>query len=68
MLENVVARFKCPSILDLKMGLHAHNDYNISTEEKQQRKLKWEKTTSGSLGVRIVGMKVGNLVKMSQNH
>ena len=58
MLENVISRYRCPSILDLKMGTQIHSDSKTSEEEMKRRRSKWEKTTARTLGVRLGGMKV----------
>ena len=57
-LENVISRYHCPSILDLKMGTQIHSDSKTSEEEMKRRRSKWEKTTARTLGVRLGGMKV----------
>ncbi|CAF0768993.1 unnamed protein product [Adineta ricciae] len=57
LLENVTARFRHPSILDLKMGKRQYAD--IDSDEKRQSKIqKCELSTSSTLGVRLCGMQV----------
>ncbi|KAI8085849.1 inositol polyphosphate kinase, partial [Gilbertella persicaria] len=56
-LENILHGFTRPCILDLKMGslLYDHD----ATEEKRNRMIHHSQTTtSGTLGLRISGMKV----------
>lgn len=56
-LENVLHGFTRPCILDLKMGFLLYD--NEATEEKRKRMIhKFMTTTSGSLGLKISGLKV----------
>ncbi|KAI7900833.1 uncharacterized protein BX663DRAFT_516667 [Cokeromyces recurvatus] len=56
-IENLLHGFTRPCILDLKMGSLLYD--NDATEEKRKRMIyQAENTTSGSLGLRISGMKV----------
>jgi 1D-myo-inositol-tetrakisphosphate 5-kinase/inositol-polyphosphate multikinase len=56
-LENVVAKFKRPNILDLKLGARLWAD-----DAKPEKRVRLDKvsgeTTSGSLGFRIAGMRI----------
>lgn len=56
-LENLAFGYTKPCILDLKLGSVLHDDN--ATEEKRARLQKVsETTTSGSLGIRVAGMRV----------
>ncbi|RUS33334.1 hypothetical protein BC938DRAFT_472093 [Jimgerdemannia flammicorona] len=56
-LENIVHGFKHPCVMDLKIGTRLYSD--DASDNKRHRMLdKAAKTTSGSLGIRITGMKV----------
>ncbi|GFO37190.1 kinase [Plakobranchus ocellatus] len=57
LLGNVVADFKKPCILDLKIGSRLHGDDATSTKVASQTN-KCKQTTSSSLGVRLCGMQV----------
>ncbi|GFS18089.1 kinase [Elysia marginata] len=57
LLGNVVAGFKKPCILDLKIGSRLHGDDASSTKVASQTG-KCSRTTSSSLGVRLCGMQV----------
>lgn len=57
LLGNVVAGFKKPCILDLKIGSRLHGDDASSTKVASQTS-KCSQTTSSSLGVRLCGMQV----------
>lgn len=57
MLENLVAKFGHPSILDLKMGTQTHGD-DESDAKKAGKKRKAENSTTKELGVRLHGMQV----------
>lgn len=60
-LENVVARFKNPSILDLKLGTQSHCD--VMTEAKKKIHMdRCAATTSSSLGIRFSGMQLFNSI------
>ena len=58
-LENLVEPFKNPNILDLKLGMQLY-DEDANIEKKQRMIEKCSRTTSGSLGLRIAGMKYAN--------
>ncbi|CAD6193271.1 unnamed protein product [Caenorhabditis auriculariae] len=57
LLENVVAHFARPYVLDLKIGTRQHGD-NSSKEKREQAILKCKLSTSGKLGARLVGMQM----------
>lgn len=57
MLENLVAKFEHPSILDLKMGTRTYGD-DESNKKKDGKRRKAETSTTKSLGVRLHGMQV----------
>jgi len=59
MLENLVAKFGHPSILDLKMGTQTHGD-DESDAKKAGKKRKAENSTTKELGVRLHGMQKYN--------
>lgn len=56
-LENVVARFARPCILDLKVGSRLHGD-NATQQKIASQSHKCSTTTSRSLGLRLCGMQV----------
>ncbi|CAI4221461.1 unnamed protein product [Auanema sp. JU1783] len=57
LLENVVASYSRPCILDLKIGTRQHGD--DASESKRHRQLrKCRESTSATLGVRMVGMQL----------
>ncbi|KAI8369993.1 hypothetical protein BD560DRAFT_397309 [Blakeslea trispora] len=61
-LENILHGFTRPCILDLKMGSLLYD--SDATEEKKQRMIHHaQTTTSGTLGLRICGMKVYDSVE-----
>lgn len=62
LLENLVSKFKCPSILDLKMGTRTHAD-DDAEEKKLQKIRKANDSTSATLGVRLHGMQVKQLLQ-----
>ena len=58
LLENVVAKFRHPCVLDLKMGTQLYADH--ADEAKKQRKMmKNANSTSQTLGTLLGGMQVG---------
>ncbi|KAJ1355464.1 hypothetical protein KIN20_012863 [Parelaphostrongylus tenuis] len=57
LLNNIVATFSLPCVLDLKIGTRQHGD--DASESKRRRQLrKCLMSTSATLGVRIVGMQL----------
>lgn len=57
LLKNVVADFKHPCILDLKIGSRLHGD-DASHVKVASQSQKCQMTTSSSLGLRLCGMQV----------
>lgn len=56
-LENLVGKFDCPCILDLKIGTRSYTD--VMSPRKQQEHLeRAATTTTGTLGIRFCGMQV----------
>lgn len=56
-LENLLRGYRKPNILDIKLGRVLHDD--TATEDKKARLIKVsQETTSGTLGIRICGMKI----------
>ena len=58
-LENLEHGFKCPNVLDLKLGARLYADGTKPDKAERLDKVASE-TTSGSLNFRIAGMKVWN--------
>lgn len=56
-LENLTAKFKCPCILDLKVGTRQHGD-DISEEKRKKHIERCANSTTKTLGVRICGLQV----------
>jgi len=54
-MENLVARFRCPCIIDLKMGTRHYGD-DASPEKVAMHRQRAASTTSGQYGTRICGM------------
>ena len=65
MLENLVANFEYPCIMDLKMGTRLHDD-NATESKKQSHESKVNETTSGALGLRITGIQVNSIIFLSR--
>ncbi|CAJ0594942.1 unnamed protein product [Cylicocyclus nassatus] len=60
LLNNVVATYSRPCVLDLKIGTRQHGD--DASESKRHRQLrKCRESTSATLGVRMVGMQLYEL-------
>lgn len=57
LLENLTWRRKRPCVLDVKMGTRQYGDDAPESKRKSQN-LKVEKSTSGTLGIRLCGMQV----------
>lgn len=58
-LENLESGFKCPNVLDIKLGARLYADDTAPEKAARLDKVASE-TTSGSLNFRIAGMKVWN--------
>jgi 1D-myo-inositol-tetrakisphosphate 5-kinase/inositol-polyphosphate multikinase len=59
-LENLLAEFTSPCVLDVKLGTRLY-DSDASEEKREKMRGQAESTTSGVVGVRVCGMKVGLL-------
>lgn len=57
LLENIVAKYEHPCILDIKMGTQQHGD-DASEEKKRIQMLKCQNSTSSVIGSRLCGMQV----------
>ncbi|XP_048731731.1 inositol hexakisphosphate kinase 3-like isoform X2 [Ostrea edulis] len=57
MLENLVAPYRYPSVMDLKMGTN-HMSRDASETKKRMLEERWMSTTSASLGFRMCGIQV----------
>ncbi|CAB3407606.1 unnamed protein product [Caenorhabditis bovis] len=57
LLENVVAHFSRPCVLDLKVGTRQHGD-DASESKRRRQLMKCRQSTSATLGVRMVGMQL----------
>ncbi|KAM3161802.1 Kinase [Lachancea thermotolerans] len=56
-LENLLRGYRTPNILDVKLGKTLHDEFASEDKKLRLRKVSQE-TTSGSLGLRICGMKI----------
>ncbi|MFH4976684.1 hypothetical protein AB6A40_003393 [Gnathostoma spinigerum] len=57
LLENIVAPFVRPSIVDLKMGTRQYGD-DASAQKRASQTDKCQSSTSAQIGVRLVGMQL----------
>ena len=57
LLENIVAKYKYPCILDIKMGTQQHGD-DANEHKKKVQTLKCQMSTSSKIGSRLCGMQV----------
>lgn len=57
MLENLVAPYRFPCVMDLKMGT-SHRSPDASEAKKRMLEERWMSTTSSSLGFRMCGIQV----------
>lgn len=57
LLENVVAHYTRPCVLDLKIGTRQHGD-DASESKRHRQLMKCRHSTSATLGVRVVGMQM----------
>ncbi|KAI6172121.1 Inositol hexakisphosphate kinase 1-like isoform X2 [Aphelenchoides besseyi] len=53
--EDLTAKFHTPNILDFKLGIRQYTD-SASEEKKHRQRLKCDKSTSKSLGIRLCGL------------
>jgi hypothetical protein len=56
LIENLLAEFRCPSIMDVKLGRRYYG-YNVSDDKKARMNLRSLKSTSHPLAIRICGIK-----------
>ncbi|CAG8790208.1 875_t:CDS:2, partial [Dentiscutata erythropus] len=63
--KNVLSKFKKPCVLDLKLGTQLYGD-DADERKRQKSILKAERTTSGSLGIKISACRVYG--KLSNNY
>lgn len=57
MLENLVAPYRFPCVMDLKMGT-SHRSPDASEAKRRMLEERWMSTTSSSLGFRMCGIQV----------
>ncbi|VDK45619.1 unnamed protein product [Anisakis simplex] len=57
LLENVVAQYSRPCIIDLKMGTRQYGD-DASAQKRASQTYKCRTSTSAQMGVRLVGMQL----------
>ncbi|KAK0422666.1 hypothetical protein QR680_007710 [Steinernema hermaphroditum] len=57
LLEDIVAKYRRPCVVDLKMGTRQYGD-DASAQKRQRQTQKCHTSTSASTGVRMVGMQL----------
>ena len=63
-LENLTLPFERPNIMDIKLGIRLWAD-DATPEKRRKLDAVSAETTSGSLGLRVAGMKVWDPVAMA---
>jgi len=66
-LDNVIASYKLPCILDLKMGTQLWYPYDSERKKKNHEK-KSTRTTTKSMGLRLQGLQLYNPTKSSWSY
>lgn len=56
-LENLTGKYRCPCILDLKVGTRSYTDV-MSPNKRQEHMERSASSTSQKLGIRLGGMHV----------